>query len=149
MARVTRLSVVENNDVTTFADNERPSSQAIDAHVGLRVRARRRALGLGQVHLAQRLGLTFQQVQKYERGSNRISASKLYEIAKALQVPVAFFFEGLETPPAASEPEALVHNFLHSTGALDLGEAYLRLVNDDQRRIVLDLMKSMAPTQVG
>jgi transcriptional regulator with XRE-family HTH domain len=69
----------------------------VDLHVGGRVRMRRKLLGMSQEHLADALGLTFQQVQKYERGANRVSASKLYDMAKTLQVPVAFFFDGLAT----------------------------------------------------
>lgn len=72
----------------------------IDVHVGLRVRERRTMMGLSQENLADAIGLTFQQVQKYERGSNRISASRLWHIAKVLQVPVEHFFKGLENGPA-------------------------------------------------
>ena len=67
----------------------------IDLHVGARIRMRRRLLGVSQERLAEALGLTFQQVQKYERGANRVSASKLYEIARTLQTPVTYFFDGL------------------------------------------------------
>src|SRR5215212_8586427 len=70
----------------------------VDLHVGARIRMRRKILGVSQEKLADDLGLTFQQVQKYERGANRVSASKLYEIARSLQTPVAFFFEGLNDP---------------------------------------------------
>jgi transcriptional regulator with XRE-family HTH domain len=74
-----------------------------DLFVGSRVRARRRELRMSQTALADGLGLTFQQVQKYERGANRISASKLYEIAGLLEVPVAYFFDGLEHGVMASD----------------------------------------------
>ena len=67
----------------------------VDVHVGLQVRLRRKELKISQEKLAETLGLTFQQVQKYERGANRISASKLYEIARSLQAPISWFFEGL------------------------------------------------------
>src|SRR5271154_3361246 len=75
-------------------DQER-APNPIDVHVGLQVRLRRKELKISQEKLADALGLTFQQVQKYERGANRISASKLYEIARTLQVPIGWFFEGL------------------------------------------------------
>src|SRR5579862_3698153 len=75
-------------------DQER-APNPIDVHVGLQVRLRRKELKVSQERLAEALGLTFQQVQKYERGANRVSASKLYEIARALHVPVGWFFEGL------------------------------------------------------
>ena len=70
----------------------------IDVHVGQRMRTRRKMLGMSQEQLATALALTFQQIQKYERGSNRVSASKLYEAATSLQVPVSYFFEGLADP---------------------------------------------------
>jgi transcriptional regulator with XRE-family HTH domain len=79
-----------------MTDSVRPaeiSAQEIDQHVGQRVRARRRMANMSQQVLADALGLTFQQVQKYERGSNRISASKLFQISQFLEVPVSFFFE--------------------------------------------------------
>src|SRR5580692_8901907 len=78
--------------------SEDRSPNPVDLHVGARIRMRRRMLGVSQEKLADALGLTFQQVQKYERGANRVSASKLYEIAAALKTPVAYFFEGLADP---------------------------------------------------
>ena len=81
---------------------ERGVPDPIDVHVGRRVRLRRKELDLSQERLADALGITFQQVQKYERGSNRISASKLYRIAQVLHAPVSFFFEGLDDAGAAS-----------------------------------------------
>jgi len=75
----------------------------VDLHVGARIRLRRRMQGVSQEKLADALGLTFQQVQKYERGANRVSASKLYEIAAALKAPVAYFFDGLADPTTDSE----------------------------------------------
>lgn len=75
----------------------------VDVHVGRRVRARRQTLGVSQVTLAEGIGVTFQQVQKYERGHNRISVSKLYRIAKVLRTPLAYFFEGLADPEAEQE----------------------------------------------
>ena len=76
----------------------------VDVHVGQRLRQRRVAVGLTQDRLAKSVGITFQQVQKYERGTNRIVASRLYELAKVLQVSVEYFFEGL--PPKAAAPSA-------------------------------------------
>ncbi len=121
-------------------------AHAIDIHVGARVRARRKALKLSQIHLAQPLDLTFQQVQKYERGANRISASKLYEIAQVLKVPVSFFFDGYvgENPTGSdSGPGGVVDAFLHSTEGLDLCETFLRLPTAEQRKRVLDLMSAL------
>ena len=84
--------------MTDATDDRSPNP--VDLHVGARVRMRRRLRGVSQEKLAESLGLTFQQVQKYERGANRISASKLYEIAASLQTPVGYFFEGLADPSA-------------------------------------------------
>jgi transcriptional regulator with XRE-family HTH domain len=92
-------------------DNQDPptggpaKANAIDVHVGARVRIRRKALGISQERLANELGLTFQQVQKYERGSNRISASKLYETARVLGVEPDYFFTGLPDPQATAAAE--------------------------------------------
>src|ERR1700740_3260585 len=77
----------------------------IDVHVGLQVRLRRKELKISQEKLAETLGLTFQQVQKYERGTNRISASKLFEIARSLRVSIAWFFEGLGDPQEGREAD--------------------------------------------
>ena len=132
----------------TVTDPRAQRAHHIDIHVGTRVRARRKALKISQQELAGHLSLTFQQVQKYERGSNRISASKLFEIAQVLQVPVAYFFEGYhqegaEAAPFAG-PQAEVHEFLRSAEAMDLGTAYLGIQSSEQRRRVLDLMRAMA-----
>jgi transcriptional regulator with XRE-family HTH domain len=95
----------------------------VDMHVGGRVRMRRKLMGVSQEQLAESLGLTFQQVQKYERGANRVSASKLYEIARTLQVPVSFFFDGLADPMSGAEvddatrhAEKVVQEFLTTPG---------------------------------
>jgi transcriptional regulator with XRE-family HTH domain len=120
-------------------------AHAVDRYVGARVRERRKALKLSQIHLASRLGLTFQQVQKYERGSNRISASKLFEIGVVLQTPVSWFFEGyagtgIELP---ASPANDVHAFLSTGAAIDLGEAFLAIPSQEQRRRLIDLMRAM------
>ncbi len=130
----------------TVKDARVERAHGVDVHVGARVRLRRKALKMSQQELAKHLNLTFQQVQKYERGSNRISASKLYEIANVLQVPIAFFFEGYHddrTPLQPIGPGAPVQEFLHSMEAIDLGHAYLAIASSAQRQHVLDLMRSM------
>ncbi len=120
-------------------------AHAVDRYVGARVRERRKALKLSQIHLAMKLGLTFQQVQKYERGSNRISASKLFEIGVVLQTPVSWFFDGYPgtgiEPPASAAND--VHAFLSTGEAIDLGEAFLAIPSPEQRRRLIDLMRSM------
>lgn len=121
----------------------------VDLHVGARVRMRRKFLGMSQEGLAESIALTFQQVQKYERGSNRISASKLYEIARALKAPVAYFFEGYGQSEAVdgfseSESEQFVHGFLMTTEGIELAEAFPRIKNPKLRRKVLDLVRALA-----
>jgi transcriptional regulator with XRE-family HTH domain len=123
----------------------------VDLHVGGRVRMRRKLLGVSQEQLADSLGLTFQQVQKYERGANRVSASKLYEIARTLQVPVSFFFDGLADPMDGSEndevgqhAERIVQEFLTTPEGLELAEVFPKINRGRVRRQVLDLVRAMA-----
>src|SRR5665213_3079013 len=105
----------------------------VDLHVGARVRMRRKVLGVSQERLADALGLTFQQVQKYERGANRVSASKLSEIARFLQAPISYFFEGLADPTTATSgvaedgPEAVVHEFLMTPEGLELASTFPKI----------------------
>lgn len=125
-----------------------------DRHVGARVRMRRMMLGISQTVLADGLDLTFQQVQKYEKGANRIGASRLQQIANILQVPVAFFFEKLPAVPgtpqmlvdAGSEPAApsYVDDFLATRDGLDLAKGFMALKDDKLRRRVVDLVTQMA-----
>src|SRR6187401_2926835 len=106
----------------------------VDKYVGSRVRMRRIMLGMSQEKLGEALGLTFQQVQKYEKGTNRVGASRLQQISEVLQVPVAFFFEGRpgETPGGgfdeASSP-AYVTDFLASSEGLSLTRAFMRIAD--------------------
>ncbi len=126
----------------------------VDIHVGARVRMRRRFLGVSQQTLADALGLTFQQVQKYERGANRVSASKLYEIARALRVQVAYFFEGLPDAPGAGAAsvggqERTVHDFLMTEEGLELAGLFPKLQRGVLRRRVLELVRAAADDEDG
>ncbi len=127
------------------ADTERHPNP-VDLHVGARIRMRRKILGVSQERLADDLGLTFQQIQKYERGANRVSASKLYEIAKSLQSPVGYFFEGLvDANTGMSETgDAFVHDFLMTDEGLELATVFPRISRAKVRRRILDLVRSMA-----
>ena len=128
---------------------------AVDLHVGGRVRARRKMLSLSQGDLSAALGLTFQQVQKYERGANRISASKLYQIAQTLQVPMAFFFDGLPDPAGETANDlvdlkaARLQTFLMTSDGLALAEAFPRIAPGRVRRQVLDLVRTIAEDPNG
>ena len=122
----------------------------VDLHVGARIRLRRRMQGVSQERLAESLGLTFQQVQKYERGANRVSASKLYEIAATLRTPISYFFDGLDDPAsgrAASEAsidEQTVHAFLMTSEGLDLARGFTRIPRGRVRRRLLELVRALA-----
>jgi len=121
-----------------------------DKHVGSRVRMRRIMLGMSQEKLGDALGLTFQQVQKYEKGTNRIGASRLQQIAHFLQVPVSFFFEGAPDLPAgpASTMEApspsYVSDFLATSDGLALTKAFMRIKDPKLRRRIVDLVLQIA-----
>jgi transcriptional regulator with XRE-family HTH domain len=123
----------------------------IDKHVGSRVRMRRMMLGMSQEKLGERLGLTFQQVQKYEKGTNRIGASRLQQIAAILSVPVSFFFEG--APSGEPAPEggfadvggaSYVADFLSTSEGLALNRAFIRIKDAKVRRKVVDLVNAIA-----
>jgi len=121
----------------------------IDKHVGSRVRMRRMMLSMSQEKLGDSLGLTFQQVQKYEKGTNRIGASRLQQISLILQVPVAFFFEGAPSPPGrppglgeAPSP-VYVTDFLATPDGLALVRAFIRIENAKLRRRLVDLVEEM------
>ncbi len=118
----------------------------IDIQVGNRVRIRRMLIGMSQERLGDLLGLTFQQVQKYEKGVNRIGAGRLFEVSRILNVPVDFFYEGVNAIPAgASEAEsAPVMEFVSSGEGLQLSLAFMKIRDTKVRKRVLDLVKSLA-----
>ena len=118
----------------------------IDAHIGARVRSRRRALGFTQDLLAERIGVTAQQVHKYESGANRVAASKLYEIARALEAPVAYFFDGLADTGAspADGGAEYVHDLVMTPEGMELAAMFPKIRRGRVRRRVLDLVKALA-----
>jgi transcriptional regulator with XRE-family HTH domain len=129
----------------------------IDKHVGSRVRMRRMMLAMSQEKLGDALGLTFQQVQKYEKGTNRIGASRLQQISHILQVPVAFFFEGaphIAGMPAAegmteAPSPAYVSDFLATSDGLSLTKAFMRIPDAKLRRRIVDLVEQIAGEEDG
>lgn len=121
----------------------------IDTYVGARVRVRRKFLGMSQDNLASHLGLTFQQVQKYERGANRISASKLYEISVAMRVSISHFFEGYSDAGAPdqfddSRAERAVHDFLATGEGIDLATAFPGIRSLKVRKKLVELVRSLS-----
>ncbi len=150
MARQAEIS----EDGETQDKNARRANP-IDAHVGTRVRLRRMLLGMSQEKLAEQLGLTFQQVQKYEKGINRIGASRLFELSQLLGVAVGFFYEdapnvpnnaGLMPPGFAETPtgENYIVDFLNSREGLDLNRSFMRVTDPKVRRSIIDLVKALA-----
>ncbi|WP_372605388.1 helix-turn-helix domain-containing protein [Actibacterium sp.] len=108
----------------------------VDVHVGKRVRHRRWMVGMTQQQLAERVGIKFQQIQKYETGMNRVSASRLWDIADALEVPVSFFFEGLDRKDGAHEmPEGVPADILSDKEALELVRSYYAIPENQRRRL--------------
>ena len=128
-----------------------PKKQAnpVDAHVGHRVRLRRMLIGMSQERLGELLGLTFQQVQKYEKGINRIGAGRLFEVAGILGVPVSFFYEDVDSGAGAGgfaegEEPPPVMEFLSSGEGLQLSLAFMRIKDAKVRRRILDLVRSLS-----
>ena len=120
----------------------------VDVHVGKRIRHRRWLVGMTQQQLAEQVGIKFQQIQKYETGANRVSASRLWDIADALEVPVSFFFEGIdaeqEAPEEAAAPAAAMPaDILGDKEALDLVRSYYA-IPENQRRRLFDLARVLS-----
>ncbi len=129
----------------------RPRANAIDAHVGHRVRTRRTLLGLNQTQLGEALGISFQQVQKYENGSNRIGASRLYHLSKILDVPVSYFYEDMpeelgEAPQPAEHPsrEERELDIMHKRETLELVRAYYRIEDAEVRQRLRETVRALA-----
>lgn len=133
-------------------------ANSIDAHVGNRLRVRRSLLGLSQEKLAEAIGLTFQQVQKYERGMNRISAGKLYEFARILSVPVSYFFDQLPAGEGAGaitgfsdnpQQEFVGPDVMQNKETLELIRAYYAVHDHETRKNILKFIKSMGEKVSG
>jgi transcriptional regulator with XRE-family HTH domain len=123
----------------------------VDVHVGQRLRQRRVLVGLSQEKLARMVGITFQQVQKYERGANRIVASRLFELAKVLDVPVSYFFDELSAKAAndaeggtAAQAGDAGHDVMAERETLELVRAYYNIDDERVRRRAFDLLRSLA-----
>ncbi|WP_198376901.1 helix-turn-helix domain-containing protein [Neoroseomonas rubea] len=152
---------MSSDETMERVDREHRASP-IDVHVGTRVRLRRTLLGMSQEKLGEALGLTFQQIQKYERGVNRIGASRLFDLARVLDVPIGFFFDDM--PPEmggaagatrsrgsafgfAEGQEGFEDDTLHRRETLELVRAYYRITDPSVRKRVFDLIKTLSPTE--
>ncbi len=125
------------------------SPNPVDIHVGTRVRLRRQLLKMSQEKLGDQLGVTFQQVQKYERGTNRVGASRLWRMSQVMDVPVSFFYEGLETSDtthefAENDQTPIVYDFINSTDGVSLAMAVSKIKSKAIRRQVLELARALA-----
>jgi transcriptional regulator with XRE-family HTH domain len=129
-------------------DHEGPDP--VDRHVGLRLRMRRKEMGVSQEKLAEAIGLTFQQVQKYERAANRMSASKLWEAAQALHTTVSYFYEGLGDAAANSPRGARLpaEDFLMTDEGLELAANFPRIRHPSLRRRLLELVRALGETPI-
>lgn len=121
----------------------------VDKHVGSRVRLRRQLLNMSQERLGEELGVTFQQVQKYERGANRIGAGRLWLLARVLDVPVSFFYEGIAdlahaAGMAESDQTPIIDDFIQSADGVALAQAFARIKDSKVRRRVLELVRTLA-----
>jgi len=137
----------------------RPSP--IDVHVGTRIRLRRTLLGMSQERLGEALGLTFQQVQKYERGVNRVGASRLFDLSRVLDVPISFFFDDMPDSLTSTyggqasrratgfteSQDSFADDALNRRETLELVRAYYRITDPAVRKRVFDLIKSMGPVE--
>lgn len=123
----------------------------IDVHVGIRVRGRRHELGMSQSALADALGMSFQQVQKYERGANRVSASVLWEMSEAMEVPVAYFYEGFGAGPERQSPDSPhAPSLLFETNdGFELAQAFLQLPEGPVRKVVVNLARQLAALPIA
>ena len=125
----------------------------IDVHVGTRIRLRRTLLGMTQQRLAEQMGLTFQQIQKYERGTNRVSSSRLFDLTRVLDVPIAYFFEEMSAGVEAQSPSQLhgaapslpgeEHDPVARRETLELVRAYYRIPDEQVRRKLVNMIRSI------
>lgn len=139
----------------------RNKERTLDAYIGARVRMRRLMLHMSQEALSGQLGVTFQQVQKYEKGLNRISASRLFELAQALRVPVGYFYGGLDAPDALPAPSGVndglqddppvspLMEFISSGPGVELNQAFLSIDDDNMRRRLLAVVNDIARVAGG
>lgn len=140
------------------ARNKKGTPDHVDVHVGKRLKVRRSLLGLSQEKLADAVGLTFQQIQKYERGTNRISAGRLYQLSVPLGVPVEYFFEQLDAPGKQGATTGLSDNSQEPFGSndlmqkketLDLLRAYYSIDDPEARKDIYKFVKSMSERMSG
>ena len=130
--------------MSAAAKQSRAQANAVDTHVGQRIRDKRNERGMSQTEVANALGVTFQQVQKYERGTNRVGASRLFDLSRILSVPIQYFFAGLnnQSTPIEKEDDNVIH--LMKPVTVELVEAYYKVENLQVRRQILSTIRSIS-----
>ena len=130
--------------MSVAAKRSRAQANTVDTHVGQRIRDKRNERGMSQTEVANALGVTFQQVQKYERGTNRVGASRLFDLSRILSVPVQYFFAGLnnQSTPIEKEDDNVTH--LMKPDTVELVEAYYKVENPQVRRQILSTIRSIS-----
>ncbi len=144
------VSMLAGNEELYETSGRKPNP--VDVHVGSRVRYRRMIIGMSQEKLGEKMNLTFQQIQKYEKGTNRIGASRLFQLSRILEVPVGYFFEdAFASGPAQAaqglhepEQEGYLLDFLNSREGLDLNKAFAKIHDPKVRRRVIDLVRALS-----
>lgn len=142
-----------SNDELFETSGRKPNP--VDVHVGSRVRYRRMIIGMSQEKLGEKMNLTFQQIQKYEKGTNRIGASRLFQLSKILDVPVNYFFEdaiagsnkaqaSAQQKPQENPEEGALLEFLNSREGLDLNKAFAKITDPKVRRRVIELVRALS-----
>ena len=163
VANILKKQKVEPAPVRRSGRGRTPSGKPnpIDVHVGARVRLRRTLLGMSQEKLGEAIGLTFQQVQKYERGANRIGASRLFDLSRVLDVPVSFFFDDMSDDISLQSPRMMIAGLaeesivtfdadpLTKRETLELVRAYYRITDPQVRKRVFELVKALANASEG
>jgi transcriptional regulator with XRE-family HTH domain len=149
------IPTISTRRVSTRGRTPSGNPNPIDVHVGARMRLRRTLLGMSQEKMGEALGLTFQQVRKYERGDNRVGASRLFDLSRVLDVPVSFFFDDMSGEIQAASPAALsrgdvsepaaeaIHDPMARRETLELVRAYYRIADPQVRHRVLDLARAL------
>ena len=130
--------------MSVAAKRSRAQANTVDTHVGQRIRDKRNERGMSQTEVANALGVTFQQVQKYERGTNRVGASRLFDLSRILSVPIQYFFAGLnnQSTPIEKEDDNVIH--LMKPDTVELVEAYYKVENLQVRRQILSTIRSIS-----
>ena len=146
--------MVKANQTVTNTRPKRDGPHPVDTHVGSRVKLRRMILGMSQDSLGKSLGLTFQQVQKYEKGVNRIGASRLFELSDLLEVPIQYFYDGYgdaDTANGFAEPDVAetFMELVNSPDGVNLCRYFAEIKDPQVKKRVLDLVKSIAETDMG